>query len=122
MHCSTPRLSTVYICIAKTFSVWHRDYDVEIEGLKRETLRAQEEHEGLVAVRDRLESDRTFIDEQVGRIKVSVDTCRLGGRVIRWVLKISRTDIASTWVKFLSCTVPAEHGRWGVPVSVNCAG
>lgn len=112
-ECNTERLlsSTVYNCIGITLSVWRRDYDVEIEGLKRETLRAQEEHEGLVAVRDRLESDRTFIDEQLGRIRVSVETCRLDGRFIHWVLKISHTDFTSKWVKFLGCTVPEEHAR-----------
>lgn len=47
-----------------------RDYDIEIEGLKRETLRAQEEHERLVAVRDRLESDRVFVEEQLTKTKV----------------------------------------------------
>lgn len=47
-----------------------RDYDIEIEGVKRETLRAQEEHEGLVAIRDRLESDRSFVEQQLGKIKV----------------------------------------------------
>lgn len=47
-----------------------RDYDIEIEGIKRETLRAQAEHEGLVAVRDRLESDRAFVDEQLAKTKV----------------------------------------------------
>ncbi|CAM9386456.1 unnamed protein product [Ascophyllum nodosum] len=46
-----------------------RDFDMEIEGLKRETLRAQEEHEGLVAVRDRLESDRGFVEEQLAKTK-----------------------------------------------------
>ena len=48
-----------------------RDFDMEIEGLKRETLRAQEEHEGLVAVRDRLESDRGFVEEQLAKTKVN---------------------------------------------------
>ena len=47
-----------------------RDYDIEIEGLKRETLRAQEEHEGLVAIRDRLESSRVFVEEQLAKTKV----------------------------------------------------
>ena len=48
-----------------------RDYDIEIEGLKRETLRAQEEHEGLIAIRDRLESSRVFVEEQLAKTKVS---------------------------------------------------
>lgn len=47
-----------------------RDYDIEIEGLKRETLKAQEEHEGLIAVRDRLESGRAFVEEQLAKTKV----------------------------------------------------
>lgn len=47
-----------------------REYDIEIEGLKRETLKAQEEHEGLVAVRDRLESGRVFVEEQLAKTKV----------------------------------------------------
>lgn len=47
-----------------------RDYDIEIEGLKRETLKAQEEHEGLVAIRDRLESSRAFVEEQLAKTKV----------------------------------------------------
>lgn len=47
-----------------------RDYDIEIEGLKRETMKAQEEHEGLVAVRDRLESGRVFVKEQLAKTKV----------------------------------------------------
>lgn len=47
-----------------------RDYDIEIDGLKRETLRAQEEHERFVAVRDRLESDRVFVEEQLTKTKV----------------------------------------------------
>ncbi|CAM9746251.1 unnamed protein product [Scytosiphon promiscuus] len=46
-----------------------REYDIEIEGLKRETLKAQEEHEGLVAVRDRLESGRVFVEEQLAKTK-----------------------------------------------------
>lgn len=53
-----------------------RDYDIEIEGLKRETMRAQEEHEGLIAVRDRLESGRVFVEEQLAKTKVGG-----GGRV-----------------------------------------
>lgn len=52
-------------------SLGRRDYDIEIEGLKREIVRAQEEHEGLVAVKDRLESDRAFVEEQLDRTKVN---------------------------------------------------
>lgn len=47
-----------------------RDYDIEIEGVKRETMKAQEEHEGLIAVRDRLESGRVFVEEQLAKTKV----------------------------------------------------
>ncbi|CBJ31769.1 conserved unknown protein [Ectocarpus siliculosus] len=51
-----------------------RDYDIEIEGLKRETLKAQEEHEGLIAVRDRLESGRAFVEEQLAKTKEERDS------------------------------------------------
>ncbi|CAM9144616.1 unnamed protein product, partial [Hapterophycus canaliculatus] len=51
-----------------------REYDIEIEGLKRETLKAQEEHEGLVAVRDRLESGRVFVEEQLAKTKAERDS------------------------------------------------
>eukprot|EP00904_Undaria_pinnatifida_P003878 jgi/Undpi1/13491/HiC_scaffold_8.g03150.m1 len=51
-----------------------RDYDIEIEGLKRETLRAQEEHEGLIAIRDRLESSRVFVEEQLAKTKAEQDS------------------------------------------------
>lgn len=50
--------------------VTFRDYDIEIEGLKRETMKAQEEHEVLIAVRDRLESGRAFVEEQLAKTKV----------------------------------------------------
>lgn len=39
-------------------------------------MKAQEEHEGLVAVRDRLESGRVFVEEQLAKTKV------WGGRYI----------------------------------------
>lgn len=39
-------------------------------------MRAQEEHEGLIAVRDRLESGRVFVEEQLAKTKVGG-----GGRV-----------------------------------------
>lgn len=48
-----------------------RDFDMEIEGVKRETLRAQEEHEGLVAIKARIENDRAFVEEQLAKTKVS---------------------------------------------------
>ena len=35
-------------------------------------MKAQEEHEGLVAVRDRLESGRVFVEEQLAKTKVCV--------------------------------------------------
>ncbi|CAM9148875.1 unnamed protein product, partial [Choristocarpus tenellus] len=38
-----------------------RDYDIEIEGLKREILKAQADNEGLVSVRDRLRHDKAFV-------------------------------------------------------------
>lgn len=55
-----------------------RDYDIEIEGLKRETLKAQEEHEGLVAIRDRHESDRAFVEEQLAKTKVPLGEDYIG--------------------------------------------
>ncbi|CAN0190282.1 unnamed protein product [Pylaiella littoralis] len=51
-----------------------RDYDIEIEGLKRQTMKAQEEHEGLIAVRDRLESGRVFVEEQLAKTKAERDS------------------------------------------------
>lgn len=33
-------------------------------------MKAQEEHEGLIAVKDRLESGRVFVEEQLAKTKV----------------------------------------------------
>lgn len=46
-----------------------RDYDTELQGVKREILKAQAENETLVAIRDRLESETHFAEEQLEKIK-----------------------------------------------------
>ncbi|CAM9167860.1 unnamed protein product [Chrysoparadoxa australica] len=46
-----------------------RDYDIEIEGIKREILVAQAKNETLVGVRDRLEGEGNFLGEQIDKIR-----------------------------------------------------
>jgi chromosome segregation ATPase len=45
-----------------------QDFDTEIDGLKREILRAQAQNETFVNVKDRLEAEAKFIDETVAGI------------------------------------------------------
>ena len=46
-----------------------KDYDTEIDGLKREILSAQAQNETYVNVKDRLESESKFIDETIQSIR-----------------------------------------------------
>lgn len=48
-------------------------------------MKAQEEHEGLIAVRDRLESGRVFVEEQLAKTKVHCSNVHIKAyRSHRW--------------------------------------
>ena len=46
-----------------------KDYDTEIDGLKREILKSQAQNETFVNVKDRLEAEAKFIDDNVAKIR-----------------------------------------------------
>ncbi len=46
-----------------------KDYDTEIEGVKREILKSQARNETIVSVRDRLEAEVNFVEESLQKIR-----------------------------------------------------
>mmetsp|Transcript_16073 Transcript_16073/g.30114 ORF Transcript_16073/g.30114 Transcript_16073/m.30114 type:complete len:916 (-) Transcript_16073:85-2832(-) len=46
-----------------------KDYDTEIDGLKREILKSQAQNETFVNVKDRLEAESKFIDDNIATIR-----------------------------------------------------
>lgn len=50
------------------------DYDVEIDGVKRNLQKEQEKHESLVNMRDRLESDVKWVEESLQKLKSEKDS------------------------------------------------
>eukprot|EP00611_Tribonema_gayanum_P002483 TRINITY_DN11854_c0_g1_i1.p1 TRINITY_DN11854_c0_g1~~TRINITY_DN11854_c0_g1_i1.p1 ORF type:complete len:974 (+),score=491.39 TRINITY_DN11854_c0_g1_i1:44-2965(+) len=50
-----------------------REHETEIEGLKREMVKAQAENETLVAVKDRLQSEGKYADELLEKLKADGD-------------------------------------------------
>jgi len=45
-----------------------RDYDLEIDGIKREIQKAQTEHETLDQMKDRLQNETKFVEEQAAKV------------------------------------------------------
>jgi len=46
-----------------------KDYDTEIDGLKRQIMKAQQENETCISVKDRLESESRYVDESIAAMK-----------------------------------------------------
>jgi coiled-coil domain-containing protein 40 len=66
------------------------DYDVEIDGVKRQIQKEQERHESLSGMRDRLENDLIWVEENLSKMVIERD--QLQERYTLMKKSLSQTD------------------------------